>query len=192
MGAPQQTLFSSVAPAAGGYTLVYDSSTAGGSTVNGSNSDLNYYAGHTLFNLGSPFAVGKIIVRLTSAGTITGKTYVAKIWTSNVGQDCVTAVATSDDVTGASWTDTEVTFIFSTPFTPTASTNYNITFAEKSGTSDATNYISMHYRAISGASAPAPGNLGFAWWGPNSGAPGQFGNIASTTLLPCMKIYSTP
>lgn len=171
------------------YTLLYNSDTTGGSTVNSSNGNFTYYAGHTLYN-DSGNKIGRISVRLTAVGTITGKTFVAKIWTTNGGQDCVSTVATSDDVTGSNaWSDTLVDFTFSTPFTNSAATNYNITFAEKSGTADSSNYITVSYQSIAGAISPAPGNLGYSWWGPNSGSPGQFGTF-QPTLIACMKVYT--
>lgn len=176
----------------GGYTLLYDSSTSGGSTVNSSNGNFTYYAGHTIFNDSSRI-LGKISFRLTSVGTITSKSYVVKIWTVTGGaaQDCGTLLATSDAVTGASWSDVDVDFVFSSPYTTAGSTDYNFTVAEASGTADASNYITVHYRTISGASAPAPGNLGYSWWGPGTGSAGQFGTL-QPTLIACMKVYTTP
>lgn len=180
-------------PTASGYTLLYDSSSAGGSVVGVAFSDLVFYDGHTLFN-DSVRTIGKVTLRLTTyAGTVTGKTYVVKWWTTNGSQDCVSTVATSDDVAGGSWTDQDVDFVFSSPFTTTAATNYNITIGTKDGVADSTNYIALHYITIAASpGTPAPGNLGYGWWGPGSGAPGQFGNVGQTTLIACMKIYTTP
>ncbi len=180
--------------AAGGYTLLYNSSAAGGSTVNSSNTNFTYYAGHTIFNDSSRI-IGKVTFRMTSVGTLTGKTFVVKFWTVTGGaaQDCGTQQAVSDDVSGAAWTDQDVDFVFSSPFTTAGATNYNITVAEKSGTADVLNYITVHYITIaSSPGTPAPGNLGYSWWGPATGSAGQFGTVSNTTSIACMKIYTTP
>lgn len=172
------------------YTLIYDSSVAGGSTVNSSLSDFTFYAGHTKFNDISR-KIGKITFRLTSVGTVTGKTFVVRIWTSNGSQDCVSNVATSDDVIlSGTYTDQEVDFIFSVPFITTAATDYNITVAEKNGTSDASNYMTVHYILLVNALLPAPGSLGYTWLGPNTGSAGQYG-IIQPTFIDCIKIFTT-
>jgi len=166
----------------GGYTLVYNSINTGtdqwpfGSTATGE----RYYASQKDFSDASALAIGKVVFKLVkAAGSITGNTYRARIWTVT-GNNLDTNVATSDGVTGSDfWSATEVDFIFSTPYTTTGSTNYTITI--DSGADSASNYAAAYNRTPSAI----PGSL--AWHQASKVLNQEF----STYDLQ-MKIYTSP
>lgn len=166
-----------------GYTLLYNSFFAGGSTVYVCYSNTYYYAGQGYFN-DSARTIGKVAFKVTATGTISGKTYYARIWTQS-GDNLATNVATSDGVTGVNaWSASEVEFVFSTPYTTTGSTNYTITI--DAGSADSSNYIQAYYVATASAPTPPPGNLAYQFW--NTG----MYPTESTANEIQIKIYTTP
>lgn len=132
------------------YTLLQDGYVSGSGTGTwpiGDSADFRY-AGIPFWSDGSDRTIGKITVKLSlGAGSITGKTLVAKIW--SVGSPDTTflntVLATSDNVTGDdSWNLTDVDFVFSTPYTTTGGTDYHITL--DMGGTDGSNYANAFHQ----------------------------------------------
>lgn len=168
------------------YTLVFDGFDASASVVTIGNSAFFYYAGQTYFNAG--LTIGKVAFKLNSVGDLTGKTLTARIWTQS-GDDFNVNVASSNGVSGASWSSTEVEFIFSTPYTTSMGTNYVISLDV--GGVDASNYAEMTYATLGAGPSPPPGYATYSVWGPSTGNDGKFG-IQATGSEMQIKIYSTP
>lgn len=170
-----------VSPVATGYTLFYNglAGTSGGNWPIGDSTN-DTYAGLANWSDASGRNIGKAVVKMEkTSGSITGKTYYLKIWAQGAGNNLGSLLATSDAVTGSdSWSGTNVTFIFSTPYLTTGSTVYHFTC--DAGTADVSNYGSAYFTtdALSGS---------LAWWD-NTGA--------STTLLTGfdfqVDLYTTP
>lgn len=183
--APAQwgAILSSRRSSAASYTLIYDSVNAGfTSSINFGASVNNPYAGLYAFN-DVARTIGKVTVVLNSVGTITGKTLNLRIYSTNGSYDLVSVVGTSDNVTGGSWSNTSVDFVFSTPCSLSASTNY--CFAVDLNGTDGSNYAQMVYITTALAASPPPGNLGY-WYA------GGLYITTYGTLSPQMKIYTTP
>lgn len=112
----------------------------------------NYYQGQSGWSDASARTICKIAWKLTYvSGTVTGQTYVTKIWSLN-GTSLDTVLATSSGVSGsASWSATWVVFEFPTPYTTTGSASYAFTIDH--GAADATKEIQL----VFGTSTGAPG-----------------------------------
>jgi hypothetical protein len=100
----------------------------------------NYYAGqYEWYDDTTARCVCKVTFTLTAQGSITGKTYVARIWSLS-GTSLDTQQGASTGVTGSnSWSATDVDFTFSTCVNISASTYYAITL--DNGGDDDTNYV---------------------------------------------------
>ena len=140
----------------------------------GSNS-LNHYVGVRDLTDASARNICRVDWKLTSTGTITGLTYVARIWDLNVA-DLNNLLGSSSGVTGGTWSATWVQFDFASPVAIAGSTAFTITI--DCGSTDGTNHIQVLYGTASGFS--------FDKW---AAAKTNQGHNANLTLG-CM-VYST-
>jgi hypothetical protein len=143
----------------GGSSTFYDGITAGTDVWPIGETSTHYYAGLGNWTSDASGFIEKITVKLgLHAGSISGKTFHARVWTRS-GDDLLVEVGTSDGVTGSNaWSLTNVEFPFSTPCARAAATAYHITL--DMGGIDGSNYAGGYHHADTQS-----GNL--AWWGSN-------------------------
>jgi hypothetical protein len=143
-------------PAAGGCAGVAFSCTP---TVIGSDgvsqTDPVYYKGD-IVALTSGDVICSVTFRLTkTGGSITGKTYRARIYSLSGTALSASPLAVSDAVTGSdSWSATDVAFTFSTPYSVSSTTDYAITISISGWPTsdyDGTNYATAVFGANCGA-----------------------------------------
>ena len=148
----------SLIPAAVATCAIGDDSTAGeySALLTAGNDADRYYVGQYNWQNASARCICKVSLTLTKQGSITGKTYVARIW-SQSGSNLGTQQGASTGVTGSdAWSSTLVDFEFASCINLSASTNYAITL-DNSAT-DGTNYVS-----ITAVANTITGTSG--WWG---------------------------
>lgn len=110
-----------------------------------SRTSATYYAGQGQWSPASgTVSVCQVSFTLVlAAGSVTGYTYYAKIWSMD-GTSLDTVLGTSTGVTGSdAWSDTDVEFTFSSPVSCSAGTDYAITL-DHGETEDGTNYIKIN------------------------------------------------
>lgn len=103
------------------------------------------YAGQ-VFQYSSGWTLCKARFKLTSVGTVSGKTLTARVYALDGSGDIVTGspLSTSDSVTGDNaWNNTDVMFTFSTPSTQSANTDYAVVVTVSGGT-DTSNYVNTY------------------------------------------------
>lgn len=135
------------ASSGGGACTLYVQNTtiSGGRDVGLQNA--TFYAGQRNWS----DAAAKTICRLDFAlslanGSITGKTFTARIWTMSGANNLGTNVASSTGVTGSNgWSNTFVEFDFPTPYLTTGSTSYGLTV--DSGAVDGTNNATCRFNS---------------------------------------------
>lgn len=129
----------------------------------------NYYRGVQPYSpAAANVSICRIDANMSKTGTITGKTYYAKIWATDGTDLTGSALATSGSVSGAAWSDTWVTFTFSSPYEIHSGTNYVFTI-NSTDAADGDNY------AIWNASSP-PGFQGGQSRFTSAGVRSDFGN----------------
>jgi hypothetical protein len=115
--------------------------------------DTNRYQGQRDWSNASARNICQIDFMLSlGAGTITGLTFVARIWTMS-GTSLDANVASSSGVSGSQgWSASWVSFAFSSPYTTTGGTNYGITI-DDGGTSSGSNYAVVRKNSTTGGLA---------------------------------------
>lgn len=101
-----------------------------------------YYAGQGQWSPASgTVSICQVSMTLTkAAGSVTGYTYYAKIWSMS-GTSLDTVLGTSAGITGSDeWSDTNVDFTFTSSVSCTAGTDYAIT-VDHGAVADGVNYI---------------------------------------------------
>jgi hypothetical protein len=141
--------------AAASCNTVHEQNSSGNSgSYNIGSVDANYYAGQTVWDPAASISVCRLDFNLTkSAGSITGFSYAAQIYTLS-GTALNTLLATSDSVTGSdAWSATTVTFSFSSPPALSSGTQYALVVTRNGF--DGSNYAVVNQTAAGGMSGSA-------------------------------------
>src|SRR5574340_127761 len=109
------------------------------------NDDAHYYGGNGVAITGTK-CICKVSFSLYAHGTITSKSYTAKIWTLS-GNNLNTLLGTSDAVTGSSWSHVFVDFSFPTCVSVSDAT---VAVTLDQGGTDGTNFVDMDYATSNG------------------------------------------
>jgi hypothetical protein len=166
------------------YTLLYNATTASLFEFNVGDVDNSTYIGWSAFDPGASRDIGKIEFKMSlKTGSITGKTFTARIWSMS-GTALNVNLASSAGVTGDdAWSATLVPFIF-TPYTISSGTSYAITL--DAGGFDGSNYAVGYYNSTGGMPSPLPAAM--TWWRGDKTQTGSNGTGFNTEG----KVYTSP